>query len=256
MRSAGSRRIAADAVIMLLIGLSWLLVFFLPLNGDHHEFTGQPLQYALLAINASVIIVALLAGRNQLSKRTIPIMLGLLLLDVLLGKYFWQAVSWLVGQFSQEIMVMIYLDTIGCVAVAILFGSRLGVATAAAYYLILAIWDPGMLLFSALNMTVAFCAGKFRELGGMSSIFTAGISGLFVGLLTALMAAPVNLKVFGPIIESGQNPTALLFNEIKYSTVGLFEGFGGSDPLDKMITFILAHLLSVKVASRCAAIKT
>lgn len=104
-----------------------------------------------------------------------------------------------------------------------------------------------MLLYSALNITVAYCAGRFREMGGISSLFTASVTGIFAGLLTALMAAPINIRLFGPIIGSGQSPTVLLFNELKYTTVGLFFGAGGCDPLDKLVTFMLAFLLVRKV---------
>lgn len=241
-----SGRIIADSVVFFLTVLAWLLVFIVPQSGDYQVFTGEPIQYALLGILLVIFVLSLLAGADRLSLRTVPVLLGLLLLDVICGRYIWKLASWLVSLTGHDIVLMVYLDTIGCVAAAILFGARMGVATASAYYLILSIWDPGMLLYSALNITVAYCAGRFRELGGISSLFTASVSGLFAGLLTALMAAPLNIRLFGPIIRSGEAPTGLLFNELKYTTVGLFFGAGGCDPLDKMLTFVLAFLLVMK----------
>lgn len=240
-------RIISDGVVFFLTALAWLLVFIVPKSGNYRAFTGEPAQYALLAILLSILVLSLLAGADRLNLRTVPVLLGLLLLDVICGKYIWQIASWLVAQAGHDTVVMLYLDTIGCVAAAFLFGACMGVATASAYYLILSIWDPGMLLYSALNITVAYCAGRFREMGGISSLFTASVTGIFAGLLTALMAAPINIRLFGPIIGSGQSPTVLLFNELKYTTVGLFFGAGGCDPLDKLVTFMLAFLLVRKV---------
>lgn len=119
-------RIISDGVVFFLTTLAWLLVFIVPKSGNYWVFTGEPTQYALLAILLSILVLSLLAGADRLNLRTVPVLLGLLLLDVICGKYIWQIASWLVAQAGHDTVVMLYLDTIGCVAAAFLFGACMG----------------------------------------------------------------------------------------------------------------------------------
>ncbi|MEJ6013142.1 hypothetical protein WG936_04735 [Corynebacterium sp. H127] len=226
-------RVLLDAMVLLLVVFNWVVVLAFPPKENIHTFNGEPIQIVVICTNLFILGAALFASTKQLSWRNIGLLAAFILLDVGMGKTFWHT------------GIPLYLDTIGCIAAALLLGTRFGVACSASYYLILALWDPGMLLFAPLNMVVAIIAGKSHELGGMANLVPVLINGLFTGLLTSLLAAPLNITLLGPIIRQGQPSTAQLLNEIRYTTIGFQDGFGFSDPLDKTLTFLIAYILVV-----------
>lgn len=247
------RRSAFVIAAFGLVSACWLLVFVLPPKGDIDQLSGEPIQIAISTILVVLIAMMMWSERVHFSQRVWLILAGFTALDVVCGSFLCSGLAAAAQHFGVGTTSIVYLDTIGCVSVSLLLGPEWGVASAALYYLIMLPIAPGLILFAPVNLTAAYCAGKFRELGGMTSWWTSAISGLLVGLVCALLTAPINITVFGPIVGEGEPVTAQFLNELKYTTVGGLVGDGFSDPLDKMVTYVVGGFIAVWLARRLSS---
>lgn len=244
-----ANRFVADIIIVLLVACSWSSIFVLPTVEDFNATHSSVTQIVLFALTSGVVAVALWASRADCTKRNLLIFAGFTALDVLMGSFFCKSVNTIFNALNIGFTSCFFLDTIGCVVIALLLGTRWAVAFAAMYYLLMFIWTPGLILFAPVNIAVAFCAGSFRHMGGMTNWFSSAIPGIFAGFMAALIASPINIRLMGPMIADGQNAANLLFNELKFTTVGAFYGEGYSDPLDKLATFLIGSFIAVSLAN-------
>lgn len=151
------------------------------------------------------------------------------------------------GQLVQHgLNLPLYLDSIGTVLVGALLGPLAGAAVGALTNII---WGALLGSQSALPyaITAAFigwAAGYAVSRGAFERVWKAGLAGLLVGLGAALISAPITAYVFGDVTGAGTDYlNAYLIaagsNVLQAATI---QGFI-SDPLDKMISFLIVWLI-------------
>jgi PAS domain S-box-containing protein len=140
----------------------------------------------------------------------------------------------------------LYLDSIGTILAGALLGPLAGAATGALTNLIwgASLGVPEMIPYSITAALIGWGAGFAVSRGAFRRPGTVVLSGFLVGLGAALISAPITAYLFGDVTGGGTDYltsylTATGANLLQAATV---QGFI-SDPLDKIISFVVAWLL-------------
>ncbi len=153
------------------------------------------------------------------------------------------AVNLGMGQFTALLKIPLYLDSLGTVVVAVLGGIIPAVITGILSNLLAsAIFSPAMMFFIPTMIVIAVCAGLFAKKHTFIYWWRSALSGVIVGIIAAIVSAPISAYLFGGITLAGTDFLVLYFRatgeELLRSV--LYQGLA-SDPIDKGITFVLAY---------------
>lgn len=147
-----------------------------------------------------------------------------------------------VGEVVGSVGVPLYLDAIGSALVAVLAGSRAGLATGALSSIVWSLFNPTTLPFAAVSALIGWLIGLAHEHGFMRSLWRAIPTGLVIGLVSGAAAAPVAAFVYGGTAGVGTGALVSLFREMGGSLLEsvTLQSFI-SDPIDKAIVLALAY---------------
>ncbi|AKK02216.1 hypothetical protein CEPID_01655 [Corynebacterium epidermidicanis] len=139
--------------------------------------------------------------------------------------------------------VPLYLDAVGTVIIANIFGARAGAATGMISLLIWSFIEPTNLPFVVLAGIIGLLAGVLAQLGAFGNVVVATLYGAVVGLMSGVLSAPLMIISYldAPkqgifsfyaemLMADGSIPNALLMKAIYVDT------------LDKIIVFVLAYV--------------
>jgi len=155
-----------------------------------------------------------------------------------------------VGQIVGNVLKLpLYLDSIGTVLVGVLAGPLAGVVTGLLSNLVWGLALPNaattipFALTSAVIGLLAGLAGKrgiFAARRGPSGGFIVAVVGFLVGLVAAVVSAPIAFLVFGGSTGGGTDVLVAVFRNFTDSafTATLLQS-GVSDPLDKTVVFLI-----------------
>jgi energy-coupling factor transport system substrate-specific component len=140
----------------------------------------------------------------------------------------------------------VFLDTVGTAAMGVLFGPLAGVLTGVISNLIAGlVVSPVYPWFVLTSAFVGFAAGALARRGAFRRWWSAAVSGLVVGLVAAVLSAPVATYVFGGVTPAGSYSVIVAFLKATGNTLlksAMLAGLA-SDPVDKAATFLLVFLL-------------
>lgn len=161
------------------------------------------------------------------------------------------------GQIVQRVLHLpLYLDSVGTILIAALLGPLAGSVTGALSNLI---WGvvfsvPQIIPFAFTAAVIGWAAGLAVSLGAFKSLWRVLGSGVLVGVLAALVSAPIAAYVFGGVTGFGGD---LLVAAFRLGGANLLQATLDqsllSDPLDKMITCLLAFLVLAALPRRMVA---
>lgn len=165
------------------------------------------------------------------------------------------AINIVVGQIVNVIGLPVYLDAIGTVLVAVVAGPAAGVVTG---ILTNVIWgltlNPIMLPFAVVQVIIGFMAGYAARMGMFRKIYLAPIAGVVTGLVAAILSAPMSAYLFGGTTSAGTGALVGAFQAMGQSLLGATTLQGLlSDPLDKLVTFLITALILLALPSRFLA---
>ena len=151
------------------------------------------------------------------------------------------------GHLAQFVLQWpLYLDSISTILVGALLGPLAGAATGALSNIIWYVWlgDQSILHYTITAAFIGWAAGFAVSRGGFDRFGRVALSGLLVGIGAALISAPITAYVFGNITGSGTDYLTRYLsttgaNLLQAATIQEFI----SDPVDKIISFVLAWLL-------------
>jgi energy-coupling factor transport system substrate-specific component len=162
------------------------------------------------------------------------------------------ALNIVVGQIAASIGLPVYLDSIGTILVGVLAGPAAGAVTGA---LTNVIWgmtlSPVALPFAIVAVVIGVLAGYAARWGMFRRWYLAPVAGLVTGIIAAVVSAPISAFIFGGATGGGTGALVAAFrafgNSLLASTTlqGLL-----SDPLDKVITFVIVLLILFALPSR------
>jgi energy-coupling factor transport system substrate-specific component len=177
---------------------------------------------------------------NELSGSTLPFIA------------FCIALNLSVGQITSALKIPLYLDSVGTVLVAVLSGPWAGAIAGIGSNLIAgAVLNPTMLFFSHVSMVVGIVAAYAARLRWFNHWYGAVIGGLLLGGICAVLSAPVSAYLFGGTMMAGTDFFVLFFRAMGNSILEsvFYQGLS-SDPIDKMISFLIVFLIIKKMPLR------
>lgn len=156
------------------------------------------------------------------------------------------AINIAVGQLIYALKIPLYLDSVGTILVGALAGPWVGALTGLLSNLV---WGfSGLNVqyapFAAVAAVIGVLAGLFSESGWFGKIWKVLVAGLITGLVAAAISAPISAYVFGGVTGSGQDVLVAIYRGIGLGILPASFAQGvSSDPLDKMISYLLVWLI-------------
>lgn len=160
------------------------------------------------------------------------------------------------GKLTILLRLPLYLDMTGTVLVGALCGPAAGALTGALTTLVMTLTgDLYTALFVGTGMAIGALAGWLARAGLFSRPGGAALAGLFTGFVAALLSAPVSAYLRGGVTGAGTDLVVAAFRAAGRSTVeACFLQSLLSDPLDKLVTFVLVQSLLALVPARLLAL--
>ncbi len=165
------------------------------------------------------------------------------------------AINIAIGTVVLGLRVPLYLDSIGTVLVGALVGPWAG---AVAGFLANIIWvffgNPTYAAFAGVAAIVGALAGAFATAGWFKVWWRAALAGIITGLIAAFVSAPIAAYVFGGSLGTGTDAIVGMFRAAGLDALGANMAQGiTSDPIDKMISFLLVWVVMQALPQRLKA---
>lgn len=230
MSLTSMRRMLATVGVVFIV-LTWIfLVFARPTEWE--TVTGSAAGFTTLVgyfFGAACLLVATLPG---LPARTIAVIPIALVLNIV------------IGQIVGSVGIPLYLDSVGTVLVAALAGPTAGVTTGVLSSVVWGLFNPAALPFAAVSGFVGASAGYVSKNGWFKRPVPVILSGVVVGIVSGLLAAPIAAFVYGGTAGVGTGALVALFRAMGNSLLGSVTLQSVvSDPLDKALVFLLVYLV-------------
>jgi len=166
------------------------------------------------------------------------------------------AINVAVGQLVLAVKVPIYLDSIGTVLVGILAGPWAGAVTGFLSSTIWTVtgWFPPAIAWAGVAVVIGAMAGAFGRAAWMHSWWKSALGGVLTGVVAAVLSAPIAAYVFGGVTGSGTDILVAAFRTLGLDALGANMAQGVvSDPIDKLITFLIVYGVLRALPSRFLA---
>lgn len=165
------------------------------------------------------------------------------------------AINIAVGTLVLGLKVPLYLDSIGTVIVGVLVGPWAGAATG---FLANIIWaflgNPAYAPFAGVAAIIGALAAAFGRAGWVKIWWKSALAGLISGVVAALVSAPIAAYVFGGTLGAGTDAIVAMFRATGLDALGANMAQGiTSDPIDKMITFLVVWAILQALPARFQA---
>ena len=162
------------------------------------------------------------------------------------------AVNIALGHLMQFVLkTPLFLDSIGTILIGALLGPLAGALVGAfsnvIWYFILG--DQSILPYAITAAFIGWAAGIVFSIDGFNRFRRIVFSGLLVGVGAAIISAPITAYIFGGVTGSGTDYLASILRETGANVLqaATIQGFI-SDPIDKVISFLIAWLLWQQVS--------
>ena len=214
------------AIAILIMAATWLtLVLMQPDDPWESLADGKGSIIALAGFGVSALI-ALIGIVPKLPSRSLALLPAALVINIVVGQ--------VIG--TMPLPAPLYLDSIGTVLIAALAGPQAGMATGVLSALVWGTFNPTVVPFAADYAMIGLLAG----LVPWTKRWVPPIAGVFVGLLSALMAAPVASFIFGGTAGTGTGLLVTAYRGLGFSPMtAVYLQSLTSDPIDKVIVFTL-----------------
>ncbi len=173
------------------------------------------------------------------------------------------AINIAVGNTVQNVIRLpLYLDSIGTVLVGVLAGPIAGAVTGIAANVIwgLTIGPNTIIPFAITAGVIGLLAGAFGRRGifsprgGGRNWALVAVAGIVTGVVAAIVSAPIAYVLFTGVTGSGTDALVAFFRGVLDNALAATFAQGiVSDPIDKLVTYLVAHAILLAVP---ATVKT
>lgn len=166
------------------------------------------------------------------------------------------AINIAIGQLVYSLKIPLYLDSVGTVLVGVLAGPWAGALTGLLANLIWGLSGLNVTYapFAAVAAVIGLLAGLFSDGGWLRRWWKVILAGLITGLVAAAISAPISAYVYGGVTGSGTDVVVAMFRGMGFGILPASFAQGvSSDPLDKMITYLVVWLIAQALPSRFVA---
>jgi energy-coupling factor transport system substrate-specific component len=160
-----------------------------------------------------------------------------------------------VGCGAQLLKLPVFLDLIGSITVAVLLGPVAGVAAAVLGILLLGLLTtPIAFAYAGTAVVATLCAGWFTRWGYLRRWPATIGFGILLGIISAVISAPITAYFFGGITFVGADSVIAFFKSTGHAiATSVFLGGLSIDPLDKLLVSVCAFLLIAVLPDRLTA---
>ena len=150
-----------------------------------------------------------------------------------------------IGALVHLLKLPVYLDAVGTIIITLLLGWKIGVATGVMSFLIGGlIVNPVMPYFIFTQAAISIYTYLIAKAGGYKNIFLQIISGIGLGIVAAIVSAPVIVYFFGGVTGSGASfVVAYLLATGDTLLKSVVLGGISVEPIDKTLQTLLAIYL-------------
>lgn len=173
------------------------------------------------------------------------------------------AINIAVGNTVQNVLRLpVYLDSIGTVIVGVLAGPLAGAATGILANVIwgLTIGPTTIIPFAITAGVIGLMAGLFglrgvfRPTGDRQTWLGVALAGLATGVVAAIVSAPIAYLIFTGVTGGGTDALVAFFRGVLDNALAATFAQGiVSDPVDKLVTYLVAYVILLAVP---ATVKT
>lgn len=162
------------------------------------------------------------------------------------------ALNLAIGTVVQIIKLPVFLDSIGTVIVAVLAGPLPAIATAVITVFVGgAIVNPVLPWFVGTAIAIGWFTGFCANRGAFKRVWTTVLAGLIMGVISAVVSAPIIVHLFGGVTQSGSSlVVAYLMATGKTVLKSVILAGIACDPVDKMLTYVVAFFLLMGLPER------
>jgi len=152
------------------------------------------------------------------------------------------------GFLVASLKLPFYLDSIGTVLATALGGLPVGVLTAVASVLVGSLYTPTLWAYVVTGIAIALYVNAFYKLGYLKRLLPTLVGGLGLGIVTAVVSAPVTVVVWKGASLAGADAVTAFFSATGRTLAdSVVLGGLATDPVDKLFTSLIALTLLSRV---------
>jgi len=176
-------------------------------------------------------------AKGWLAKQFPPAVLTLMPIGV--------ALNLAIGTLVQIIKLPVFLDSVGTVIVAVLSGPLPAILTAVVTVLVGGLLtNPVLPWFVGTAIAIGWFSGFCANRGAFRRVWLWGLCGVAMGVIAAVVSAPVVVYLFAGITQSGSSlVVAYLMAAGKTVLNSVLLAGIACDPVDKLLTFLIVWAL-------------
>jgi energy-coupling factor transport system substrate-specific component len=156
-----------------------------------------------------------------------------------------------IGALVAVIRLPFYLDSIGTVLSSFVAGPVVGIIVGLASVLVGATYTPTLPAYAGTAIVIALYTSIFKKLGYLKRITWTIVFGIGLGIVAAIVSAPVTAFVYGGVSISGTDAITAFFAATGKNILDSVVLSGlASDPVDKLVTSIIVFLIIKRLPPR------
>lgn len=150
-----------------------------------------------------------------------------------------------IGAIVKVLNLPIYMDSIGTIIATLLLGWKRGAIVGALGFVITSIFiNPFAIYFIGTQVVIALVVDFFAKRAWFSNVWKVALSGIGLGIITAIVSAPVIILVFQGATGNGAALVTSFFAKMGNQIVNsvFLSGFS-IEPIDKAVQCLIAFFV-------------
>ncbi len=150
-----------------------------------------------------------------------------------------------IGAIVKALNLPLYVDSIGTILATVLLGWRYGAVVGILGFVITSVFiNPFAIYFIATQVAIALYVHLIGRAGWIKNVFKTILSGIGLGIVAAIVSAPVIILVFQGATGNGAALVTSLFVKMGNQIINsvFLSGFS-IEPIDKGLQMILAFFI-------------
>jgi energy-coupling factor transport system substrate-specific component len=146
-----------------------------------------------------------------------------------------------IGLIVSKLKLPIYLDSIGTVVATGLGGLWSGIACGVLSVIIGSVYTPTLWAYAGTMVVIAIYVSLVSSFGYLGKLARTALFGIGLGIVCAIVSAPVTTYIWKGASLSGTDAVAAFFSAKGMTLlVSVILGNLATDPIDKLITSLVA----------------
>ena len=147
-----------------------------------------------------------------------------------------------IGFIIASVKLPFYLDSIGTVLATAVGGLYIGILTGILSVIIGSLYTPTLWAYTLTAITIAVYTNVVKKIGFLTSLIPTILLGLGLGVVCAIVSAPITTYLWSGVSLSGADAITAFFNALGKNLLDsvIFGGLS-TDPIDKTVTSIVCY---------------